>query len=191
MTMTNEQASILKGKGYILNKDGEHFSCRVVVPAGKINAQEAKKITEVSETYGQGYFMFTQRQNIEIPGIEYTNLEKATQALAEVGLTIGSTGSRPRPVTSCNGSVCKFCLYDTDALTVKLNERFYKGFYDVALPSKLRIIISGCPNSCSMPQIGCIGVYGKKLNQVVLTLGGMSARKQYLRPLLNQYLLTQ
>lgn len=33
--------------------------------------------------------------------------------------------------------------------------------------------------NCSMPQIGCIGLYGKKSNQVDLTLGGISARKQY------------
>jgi dissimilatory sulfite reductase (desulfoviridin) alpha/beta subunit len=180
MSFTNEEISMLKGKGYLLNKDGEHFSFRVVAPGGKLNVQEAQKVTEVCEKYGQGYFMFTERKNIEIPGIDYSNLEEASQVLAEVGLMTGSTGSRPRPVTACNGSVCKFALFDTDAYTAKLNERFYKGFYDAALPSKLRIVVSGCFNKCSMPQIGCIGVYGKKLNQVALTLGGMSARKQYL-----------
>lgn len=180
MAFTNEEAAKLKGQGYILNNDGEHFSCRVVLPSGRLNVKEAQKVTEVMETYGQGYFMFTERKNIEIPGIEYLNLGKVKESLAEVGLTIGSTGSRPRPVTACNGTVCKFRLFDTDDFTAQLNKRFYKGFYDVVLPSKVRIIVSGCFNKCSMPGIGCIGVYGKKLNQVAITLGGMAAREQYL-----------
>lgn len=40
MAFTNEELSMLKGKGYILNKDGEHFSFRVVTPAGKLNVQQ-------------------------------------------------------------------------------------------------------------------------------------------------------
>lgn len=41
------------------------------------------------------------------------------------------------------------------------------------LPNKLRIIVSGCSNSCSKPQIGCIGLQGRTRNQVAISLGGM------------------
>ncbi|MGE4272755.1 MAG: sulfite reductase subunit beta (hemoprotein) [Desulfitobacterium sp.] len=180
ISQIKEQAALLKGKGFILNKDGEHFSCRVVIPGGKISAKQSQKVSEVCEQFGQGSFYFTQRLNIEIPGIEYSNLDAVAEALREVGLSIGSTGPRPRPITTCKGAVCKFSLYDTEALTNLLNEKIYQGYYDTTLPSKLRIVVSGCSNNCSMPHIGCIGIIGKKTNQVAITLGGMSARKQYL-----------
>ena len=180
MSTIQEQAALLKGKGYILNKDGEHFSCRVVVPGGKMTAQQSLKVSEVCEKYGNGYFYLTQRENIEIPGLNPEDLEKVAQALQESGLSIGSTGPRPRPITTCKGTVCKFGLYDTDAFTSFLNEKIYKGYYDVTLPAKLRIITSGCFNNCSMPHIGCIGIIGKKREQVAISLGGLAGRKQHL-----------
>ncbi|KTE90669.1 nitrite reductase [Desulfitobacterium hafniense] len=178
--LLQEQSALLKGKGFLLNKDGVHFSCRVVVPGGKMNAQQSKRVSEICTQYGSGYFYLTQRENIEIPGILLDNLNEVSQYLAEVGLSIGSTGPRPRPITTCKGAVCKFSLYDTEGYTSQLNEKIYKGYYDVTLPGKLRIITSGCFNNCSMPHVGCIGIIGKKKDQVAISLGGMAARKQFL-----------
>jgi len=57
MELTNEQRKSLKGQGYLSSKDGVHFSCRVVIPAGRMNAQETRKVVDVSEKYGRGYFI--------------------------------------------------------------------------------------------------------------------------------------
>ena len=38
MEITNEQRLALKGKGYITMRDPAYFSCRVLLPAGKITA---------------------------------------------------------------------------------------------------------------------------------------------------------
>lgn len=169
MELTIDQKKALKGKGYLVYQDDIHFSCRVVTPAGKLSAEQAKKIAEVSTKYGRGSFYFTQRLNVEIPWVEYKNLERLTCDLAEVGLTIGSTGMRVRPVLTCKGSVCKFSLNDTDALTLKLNERFYT---DLKLPNKLRISIAGCSNNCSSPQLSCIGIQLRKANLGAIMIGG-------------------
>lgn len=106
MELTDEQKKSLLGQGYIASEDGVHFACRVLVPAGKMTAQAAKKIIDVSEKYGRGYFSLTQRLNVEIPWILYQDLDKVTGELNEVGLSIGGTGLRIRPVLTY-GSVVR------------------------------------------------------------------------------------
>lgn len=176
MQLTDEQIKSLKGQGYIAFEDGEHFACRVVVPAGKMTAQAAQKVSDVSEKYGRGYFSLTQRLNVEIPWIQYRDLDNVTKELKEVGLSIGGTGLRVRPVLTCKGTVCKMGLLDTEAIAQVIDERFYNGYYQAILPNKLRIIVSGCRNSCPKSQIGCIGWQGRTRNQVAISIGGMFGR---------------
>jgi len=178
MELTNELKKTLKGQGYISSNDGVHFSCRIVIPAGRMNAQETQKIVDVSEKYGRGYFTLTQRLNVQIPWVQYQDLENVTRELKEVGLSIGGTGMRVRPAHTCKGNVCTMGLFDTEDVAGKLDERFYKGFYDVQLPNKFRIEVSGCRNGCSKPQLGCISLQGRKPDQVAIILGGMSGKSQ-------------
>ncbi len=178
MELSIEQKKTLKGQGYICSKDGIHFSCRVVIPAGRMNAQETRKIVEVSEKYGRGYFTLTQRLNVQIPWVQYQDLENVTRELKEVGLSIGGTGMRVRPAHTCKGNICAMGLFDTEDVTGKIDERFYKGFYDVKLPNKFRIEVSGCGNGCTKPLLGCISLQGRKPDQVAIVIGGMSGKNQ-------------
>ncbi|HWQ41651.1 MAG TPA: sulfite reductase subunit beta (hemoprotein) [Desulfosporosinus sp.] len=178
MELSNEQRKTLKGQGYISSKDGVHFSCRVVIPAGRMNAQETRKVVDVSEKYGRGYFTLTQRQNVQIPWVQYQDLENVTRELKEVGLSIGGTGMRVRPAHTCKGNICTMGSFDTEDVAGKIDERFYKGFYDVKLPNKFRIEVSGCTNGCSKPQLGCISIQGRKPDQVAIIIGGMAGKNQ-------------
>lgn len=180
MELTNEQKKALKGRGYIAYKDGIHFSCRVLIEAGSIKAEESQKISEVCKNYGRGYFTLTQRLNVEIPWIKYEDLEKVAKELQEVGLSVGSTGMRARPAHTCKGDVCQVSLFDTAEASRLINERFYKGKYDVALPNKFRVTIGGCRNGCSKPALGCIGLQGRKPGQVAITIGGMFGKEHYI-----------
>jgi len=179
MELTDEQKKALKGKGYIAYKDGVHFSCRVLTQAGRMNAQESRKITEICENYGRGYFTLTQRLNVEIPWIKYQDLETVTRELKEAGLSIGSTGMRARPALACKGDVCQVSFFDTAEAARQINERFYKEKYDVALPNKFRVTLSGCRNGCSKPQLGCIGLQGRKPGEVAITIGGMFGKEYF------------
>lgn len=172
MELTDVQKKSLKGQGYIVYKDGVHFSCRVLIPGGRMNAQETRKITDVCEKYGKGYFTLTQRLNVEIPWIQHQDLDNVKRELTEVGLSIGSTGMRARPAHTCKGSVCQMSFFDTEAVAKVIDERFYKGQYDAPLPNKFRIVVSGCANGCSKPHLGCIGLQGRKPDQVAIVIGG-------------------
>jgi Dissimilatory sulfite reductase (desulfoviridin), alpha and beta subunits len=173
MELTNDQRKSLLGQGFIPSADGTHFACRVLLPAGKMNAEEARKIAEVSEKYGKGVFNLTQRANVEIPWVKHQDLDKVALELKEVGLSIGGTGIRVRPALVCKGAVCKYGFINTEAVAKEIDERFYRGQYKALLPNKFRISISGCTNGCSKPQLGCLGLQGRKPDQVAIIIGGM------------------
>ncbi|MGL4738783.1 MAG: hypothetical protein ACRCW2_15120 [Cellulosilyticaceae bacterium] len=176
MNLTQEQIMAAKGQGFLPQKDKEHFAARVIIPAGHMSSDHAKKIIEVATRYGRGYFTLTQRLDVEIPWITYDTIEAVKKDLAESDLYVGGTGLRIRPIHTCKGNVCRVGLYNTEEVALAMHERFYKAYYDTKFPSKLRIGLSGCPNSCSKPQLTCIGLVGKKLGQVSIFIGGMFGR---------------
>ena len=174
--MTNELKMKLRGQGFLSLKEEGFFSVRALMPAGVVPANISRKITEISEKYGRGYYLLTQRLNIEIPFIKYEDLEKVKAEIESVGAMVGGAGKRVRAVHACKGTVCRFGLYDVESLTKHFMEKIYKGYYDVTLPNKFRIGVSGCPNSCSKPQLTDVGLVGKKLGKVDIFIGGIHGR---------------
>lgn len=180
MTLTPEQLMAAKGQGFLPLKDKIHFACRILIPAGHMSKTHSDKIGELAEKYGRGYFTLTQRLDVEIPWVTYENMDALKAELLEVGLEVGGTGPRVRPILTCKGNVCRLGLYDTEAVALEMHERFYKKYYPTKLPNKIRIGISGCFNSCSKPQTMCIGLQGKKTGQVAVIIGGMFGREKAL-----------
>lgn len=63
---------------------------------------------------------------MEIQSVPYVNVEPLVADLAKVGLKIGGTGSKVRPVVSCKGTTCQYGLIDTFALSEKLHYLFFE-----------------------------------------------------------------
>jgi anaerobic sulfite reductase subunit C len=110
----------------------------------------------------------------------------ASEATAEIGLTaaeiekvVASTPhssvvskSRFYEVKVCGGAYgCPRTLYDVSALSQRIIEKIEKANVGEAVESrvtgpvlrhhKFNVAISGCPNSCSQPQINDFGVQGR------------------------------
>lgn len=178
MSLTQEQIMAVRGQGFLLLKDKVHFAARVIIPAGHMTVAYSEKINAVAKKYGKGYFTLTQRLDVEIPWIKYEDIEAVKKELLEAGLEVGGTGLRIRPIHTCKGNVCRVGLFDTEQTALEMHERFYKAYYTTKFPNKLRLGISGCFNSCSKPQLSCIGITGKKLNQVAILIGGTFGRNK-------------
>ncbi len=161
--ISTEEKIRLKGEGFIPQKDGVHFACRVITEDGCLDAKQSQKVSEVAEKYGRGYISFTVRLTVEIPWIQYENVEDVKKELNKVDLVVGGTGPRVRPIVACKGTVCPFGRLDTQAFAREIHKRFYEGYFDVVLPHKFKIGIGGCPNNCVKPDLNDFGVVGHKI----------------------------
>ncbi len=160
---TEEEAKALKGKGFILCRDGEHFAARIVTENGVLTSARLRALAEAAERYGNGTAALTQRCSAEIQGIPYENIAPLCAYLAQYELYPGGTGPRVRPIVACKGTVCPHGLIDTQGWAKELYERFYLGWRDVKLPGKFKIGVGGCPNNCVKPSIDDVGLMGQSV----------------------------
>ena len=161
--MTAEEIKALKGRGWLLNKGGSTFSARVVAVSGKLSAGQMQALAAAARQFGRGEVTLTSRMSLEVPGVPASMIDAFEAALAAVGLYVGGTGPRVRPVVSCKGTLCPHGLIDTFSLSEKIHRRFYEGWHDVVLPAKFKIGVGGCPNNCVKPNLNDLGIVGAVL----------------------------
>ena len=100
MSLSKEQITSVKGRGFLLNKGTECFSGRIVTVAGLFTPCELHAIAECAEKYGNGKVIFTARLAAEIVGIPFDKIPEAEAFMAERGLYFGGTGAKVRPILS-------------------------------------------------------------------------------------------
>lgn len=162
MSITKEQITGVKGRGFLLNRGTECFSGRIVTAGGLFTPEELRSIAECAEKFGNGKVIFTARLAAEVEGIPFEKIPEAESFMKKRGLYFGGTGAKIRPVTACKGTTCVYGNLDTQALAKAIYEKFYIGMGDVKLPHKFKIGIGGCPNSCMKPSLNDVGIEGCK-----------------------------
>lgn len=163
MSVRAEDIKRVKGMGFLNQKGTDCFNARVITRNGKLKNEEAKRIVDAAEKYGNGEIAMTTRQTIEVQGIPYDKIDAFIAYLAEGGLMVGGTGPKIRPIVSCKGTTCQYGLYDTYALSQKIHERFFLGYNSVKLPHKFKVATGGCPNNCVKPDINDLGIIGQRV----------------------------
>lgn len=163
MSITKDQITSVKGRGFLLNRGTECFSGRIVTVGGLFTPDELHAIAECAEKFGNGKVIFTSRLAAEIVGIPFEKIPEAECFMEEHNLHFGGTGAKVRPITACKGTTCVYGNIDTQALAKVIYDKFYIGMRDVKLPHKFKIGVGGCPNSCMKPSLNDVGIEGCKL----------------------------
>lgn len=161
----------LPEKAAIVQRDGETYAIAPHIPGGITNPATLKKIAEVAEKYGAAALKVTSAQRIAIVGLQEKDLDSAWK---DLGIAPGAAfGLCVRSVKVCPGTTfCKQGKQDAVGLGLKLDELYH----GMAMPSKLKMGVSGCPNSCSEPAIKDIGIMGTAVGYTLM-LGGNAAAK--------------
>ena len=167
--LTADDIKRVKGMGFLKNTTNEGFSMRVITKNGVLTSSQMRCLGEVADRWGQGTVALTTRLTAEIPGIRYEDIETVREFIGKEGLVSGGTGSRVRPVVACKGTVCQYGNCDTQALALRIHDRFFVDYYDVKLPHKFKIAVGGCPNNCVKPDLNDLGIIGQRLPEVDLT----------------------
>jgi ferredoxin-nitrite reductase len=132
----------------------------VVLPVGKITAQQMRDIGKIAEKFGDGDIRLTVWQNLLISGVAENRVAAAQAAIESIGLSTKATSIRAGLVACTGNAGCRLALSDTKR---HAEEIAHWCEARVQLDGPLNIHLTGCPNSCAQHYIGDIGLVGTKV----------------------------
>lgn len=159
MAVSKKRQSEMKGLGFLLQNDKEHYAVRILGRAGNFTTEELKNINYLADKYGRGYVGMTTRLQIEIPWIKDEDVEKFMEEAKKLGLRHGGTGLKVRPLIACKGTVCLHGNINTQEICRQLEDKYF----GTDAPAKTKIGIVGCANNCAKANINDIGIMGRSI----------------------------
>lgn len=159
MAVNKKRQAEMKGLGFLLQNDREHYAVRFLSRAGNYTTDELEKLKYLADKYGRGYIGFTTRLQVEIPWIKDEDAEKVMEEAKNLGLRHGGTGLKVRPLVACKGTVCLHGNINTQKLCRELEEKYFAA----DMPAKTKIGIVGCANNCAKANINDIGIMGRQI----------------------------
>lgn len=154
-------------KGAIVQRDKNTYAIAPHIPGGIIlDSNVLRKIADVADKYGAQALKITTAQRIAIVGLKEEDLDDVWK---DLGMNPGhALGSCVRSVRICPATTfCKRAQQDAVSLGLELD----KLYHGMPLPSKFKIAVSGCQNSCSEPACKDLGVMGTPKGYTVM-IGG-------------------
>ena len=140
-------------------QDDGRFRVRVPIVAGDLTGQQAKAITFAAERAGASQVDLSVRQNLSVPGVVADRVPALVAKLEALGYPpSGWFGARD--IVACPGATsCRKGFVETHEFAQVLSHAL-ENVEAPAWAKQLRISVSGCPNSCSQPQLYDIGFRG-------------------------------
>ncbi len=132
----------------------------VVLPVGKITAEQMQTIASVARECGDGDIRLSVWQNLLISGIPANRIEAAKQRIVDAGLRVEASAVRAGLVACTGSSGCRFAASDT-----KRDAQAIADWCDVRLEldAPINIHLTGCHHSCAQHYIGDIGLIGARV----------------------------
>src|SRR5215813_4243900 len=132
----------------------------VVLPVGKMTADQMRGLAQIARDPGDGDIRLTVWQNLIISGVRSENVKAAQARIEALGLST-STNSIRAGLVACTGNVgCKFAASDTKRHAEEI-ARWCES--RVALDGPVNIHLTGCHHSCAQHYIGDIGLLACKV----------------------------
>jgi ferredoxin-nitrite reductase len=132
----------------------------VVLPVGRLSAEQMRGLAKVAADLGDGDIRLTVWQNLLVSGVADANVPLAEAAIAALGLSTRATPIRAGLV-ACTGNVgCKFAASDTKRHAEDI-ARCCEA--QVALDTPINIHLTGCHHSCAQHYIGDVGLIACKV----------------------------
>ena len=145
----------LLDKGAVLQRDKTTYAIAPHVPAGLITSNQLRKLADVADKYNVDAIKITAAQRIALVGLKEEDIDSAWN---DLGMKPGAAiGLCVRSIKTCPGTTfCKRGFRDSVKLGLALDDRYH----GMNLPNKLKIGVSGCPNSCADNHTRDIGLMG-------------------------------
>lgn len=147
----------LKKDGFLPQRQDNLCSMRVGITGGYVGAAQLRALADAAEKYGEGHVHITSRQGIEVPFVDFQNVETVKADMRKADIRPGVSGRRVRGVVACQGNrVCNHGLIDCQGIAEKIDSEHF----GADVPYKFKIAITGCPAACLKPQENDLGIMG-------------------------------
>jgi sulfite reductase beta subunit-like hemoprotein len=149
----------------------------VKIPQGNLSGDQMRGLAALARNAGDGLLRVTIEQNLVLGFVPLRVLPRVYRALQELDLA-GAGAEEIDDVVTCPGAYsCNLALTKSMNLGAALADEVRD--HPDAKVRKLKIKISGCPNSCGQHWIGDLGFYGnarkidgKEVPYYLMLLGG-------------------
>jgi len=166
-----EKKRDLLEKGALVQRDYQTYAIVPHLPGGLCTFDQLRKIADTAEKYKAAALKLTGAARLAIVGLKEEDLDNVWTELgmppaAAVGLCV-------RSIKFCPGTTfCRLGKQDAVTLGMKLDELYH----GTDMPSKFKIGVSGCQNSCAESWIKDLGYIGTSKGWKVVA-GGNAASK--------------
>ncbi|MYD74806.1 MAG: nitrite/sulfite reductase [Chloroflexi bacterium] len=130
------------------------------IDQGDLTPEQFRRLAEILRRYGRERARTTPQQNVVLRWIPNEAVYAVWKELDELGM--GAPDAQEiEDVVSCPGTdSCKLGITSSMGLNRAVQERVREMAIDDPLTRKMRIHMSGCPNSCGQHHIADIGFHG-------------------------------
>jgi sulfite reductase beta subunit-like hemoprotein len=136
------------------------FRVRVGVPLGDLTPEQIRTLAALSTEDGDGAVRFTPEQNAEIAWVAEDRIARVLAVLSSCGLASFGAGD-VSDVRACPGTQhCVLAVTDSPGIAREIGDAFRASPPDDEAVKRMRIHVSGCPNSCAQHQASDIGLAG-------------------------------
>lgn len=159
-------------KGAVVQRDKKTYAIAPHIPGGIIfDVNVLRKIADVAEKYGAQALKLTSAQRIAIVGIDEDKIDEVWKDLdMDKGHAVGLC---VRSVKICPAThFCKRAQQDAVSIGLELDTKYH----GMQLPSKFKMGISGCLNSCSESAVKDLGLIGTPKGFTVLVGGSVGVK---------------
>ena len=132
----------------------------VVLPVGKVTADQMRGLARIANEFGDGDIRLTVWQNLLISGVAADRVEAAEAAIDAIGLSTKATSIRAGLVACTGNAGCRLAMSNTKRHAEDIAQLCESR---VQLDGPINIHLTGCPNSCAQHYIGDIGLLGVKI----------------------------
>ncbi|MBM9615381.1 NAD(P)/FAD-dependent oxidoreductase [Desulfobulbus rhabdoformis] len=159
-------------KGVIRQRGTEEITYAIAphIPCGLISPNQLRALADVADKYKVKELKITSAARIALIGLEEEQVEPAWK---DLGMDPGyAVGLCVRSVKACPGiQYCRLAQQDSLEMGMELDKR-YNG---MALPSKMKMGVSGCKIQCAENCIKDLSLYGTPKGWSVMIGGSGSA----------------
>ena len=148
---------------------------RIMLAKGEVAAADLERIAELAERYADGHVYSTNRQNLELHGVDPSKRPQLQKELQTIGLlSDGFYGLRD--IVTCVGTTyCPMAHAGTHELYDRLAGLVSAAKYE-PIRDKILINITGCPNACGQYYIADIGLRGLRIREQTGAVEGYEIR---------------